>query len=164
MDKILRAFDYATNIILDKVDEVWFVIDANKAEPEVNWPGELLSHSEGMRYEDAKEVQRQHRAKILIAAMGLTEQQYLLIQLAEECAEVTQRVCKALRFGMDEVQPGQELDNAERIDQEFTDLLTVHDELVERCELLPQQPCKAKREKIAKYMDYSREQGVLVPA
>lgn len=43
--------------------------------------------------------------------------EHLLSILAEECCEVGQRVSKALRFGLDEVQPGQDLSNAERIKQ-----------------------------------------------
>jgi len=46
----------------------------------------------------------------------------LLDLLAEEPAEVIQRVCKALRFGLDEVQPGQHLTNEERILQELADV------------------------------------------
>jgi len=49
----------------------------------------------------------------------------LLTLLSEECAEVIQRVTKALRFGLDEVQPGQHLTNAERILQEFADVQAV---------------------------------------
>lgn len=49
----------------------------------------------------------------------------LLTILAEECCEVGQRVSKALRFGIDEIQPGQDLTNAERIMQEVGDLLAV---------------------------------------
>ena len=42
--------------------------------------------------------------------------------LIEECAEVQQRVTKALRFGLDEIQEGQALTNAERIAIEVGDL------------------------------------------
>lgn len=45
----------------------------------------------------------------------------LLDLLAEEPAEVIQRVCKAKRFGLDEIQPGQHLTNEERIMQELAD-------------------------------------------
>lgn len=48
-----------------------------------------------------------------------------LLVLIEECAEVAQRATKAMRFGMREVQPGQELRNDERLSHEFGDLLTV---------------------------------------
>lgn len=55
----------------------------------------------------------------------MTRQELVLNQLAEECAEVAQRVSKALRFGLDEVQPGQSLTNAERILSELVDLRAV---------------------------------------
>lgn len=53
--------------------------------------------------------------------MNRTE--HLLTILAEECVEVAQRASKALRFGLDEAQPGQPYTNAERIMIEFDDLL-----------------------------------------
>lgn len=47
---------------------------------------------------------------------------HLLDILAEECNEVAQRVSKALRFGLEEVQPGHTLTNRQRIMQEVNDL------------------------------------------
>lgn len=55
----------------------------------------------------------------------MTREENLLIQLSEECNETAQRVSKALRFGLDEIQEGQPLTNAERIIQEFNDLVAV---------------------------------------
>ncbi len=55
----------------------------------------------------------------------------LLTILAEECCEVGQRVSKALRFGVNEIQPGQPLTNAQRISEELGDLFSVVDHLVE---------------------------------
>lgn len=52
----------------------------------------------------------------------MTRTEHLLTILAEECVEVAQRVSKALRFGLEEVQPGQPFTNAERIMQEVNDL------------------------------------------
>lgn len=49
----------------------------------------------------------------------------LLTILIEECAEVQQRATKLLRFGRDEVQPGQPLSNAQRLSQELGDLEAV---------------------------------------
>jgi hypothetical protein len=37
--------------------------------------------------------------------MAINETDHLLACLAEECAEVSQRVMKALRFGINEIQP-----------------------------------------------------------
>lgn len=49
----------------------------------------------------------------------------ILTILIEECAEVQQRATKLLRFGRDEVQPGQPLSNMERLSQEFGDLQAI---------------------------------------
>lgn len=46
-------------------------------------------------------------------------QEHLLSCLAEECAEVGQCVSKALRFGLQDAQPGQPLTNLERMALDF---------------------------------------------
>lgn len=53
----------------------------------------------------------------------------LLEILAEECAEVIQRVTKALRFGVEEVQPGQPDSNSRRIGLELGDVMETVDKL-----------------------------------
>jgi hypothetical protein len=55
----------------------------------------------------------------------------LLTILGEECAEVIQRASKALRFGVEEAQPGQPYSNAERIGHELGDLVEVMDRLID---------------------------------
>lgn len=93
----------------------------------------------------------------------MNEQELLLCCLAEECAEVAQRVSKALRFGLSEVQPGQDLDNAARITGELVDLNAVLTMLMDAGALphLPMEtaPYEAKREKVRKYMAYSLGQA-----
>ncbi len=59
----------------------------------------------------------------------MTRQEHLLVILMEECAEVAQRASKALRFGLTEIQPGQALTNAQRIEYELGDLYTIHEML-----------------------------------
>lgn len=49
----------------------------------------------------------------------------LLELLVEECAEVIQRATKAMRFGLREVEPGQERDNIERMSGEIGQLRAV---------------------------------------
>jgi len=49
----------------------------------------------------------------------------LLVILIEECAEVIQRATKVLRFGIDEIQPGQEFDNTQRLSHETGDLFAI---------------------------------------
>lgn len=92
----------------------------------------------------------------------MTEQQYLLVCLMEECDEVSQRASKALRFGMEEIQPGQELTNRERLKNEIADLYACFELIFEAGEDL-EVPSKIlqKVNKIYKYARYSRELGIL---
>ncbi|MFN3943910.1 MAG: hypothetical protein ACK4K7_03125 [Allosphingosinicella sp.] len=91
--------------------------------------------------------------------------EHLLTCLSEECAEVSQRAAKALRFGLSEVQAGQGLTNAQRITDELKDLWAVAI-LCAQAGLIPYpQPSIAeidrKREKIERFMAISRAEGVL---
>lgn len=97
----------------------------------------------------------------------MTRREHLLLILAEEANEVAQRVSKALRFGCGEVQPGQELTNAERLAGEAADFLAVLEMLVdssseihaamEACE----SAIEAKKAKVEKFLTYSKECGTL---
>ena len=93
----------------------------------------------------------------------MTRQQLLLTQLAEECMEVAQRASKAIRFGIDEIQPGQELTNVERLRLEFSDLMAICDMLFyEGINLSVEQSLiDAKQAKVEKFLEYSRSLGVL---
>jgi hypothetical protein len=68
--------------------------------------------------------------------MPLTETEYLLTMLAEQCADVGRQCSRATLFGLAEIQPGQPKTNAERLTAELVDLLTVvemlHCELIEK--------------------------------
>lgn len=97
----------------------------------------------------------------------MSRSEHLLSCLAEECCEVGQRVSKALRFGLHEIQQGQPLNNAHRIIDELNDLLSVVAILIEEC-ILPDFPeeggqnlIDAKRAKIERFMAISRETGAL---
>lgn len=95
----------------------------------------------------------------------MTENEHLLLCLAEECDEVGQRVMKALRFGLDEIQPGQPLNNAQRIVEELKDLNAVAQMLWDRDVITRPDPNfqerDAKETKIAKFMEIGRQNGVL---
>lgn len=95
----------------------------------------------------------------------MNRKEHLLVCLAEECDEVGQRVAKALRFGVNEVQPGQALTNAHRITDELKDLWSVALALAMEGVIPYPQPSiaevEAKRAKIDRFMAISREQGVL---
>lgn len=97
----------------------------------------------------------------------MTREEHLLTCLSEECAEVAQRVSKALRFGLNEVQAGQPLTNAQRIAEELGDLFAVvticnDARLVPLPAGGPAEIIAAKRAKIERYFAISREQGALI--
>jgi NTP pyrophosphatase (non-canonical NTP hydrolase) len=88
----------------------------------------------------------------------MNETEYLLFVVAEECGEVAQRACKAARFGMFEVQPGQQEDNKRRIERELADLIATAELLGFK---IRDEDKTAKVEKLRKFMAYSREIGIL---
>lgn len=94
----------------------------------------------------------------------MTEQEHLLTCLMEECAEIQQRVSKALRFGLYEIQPEQEYTNKRRIMLELYDLLGVIEMLQERKTLdmfLEREHVHAKKEKVLHFLEYAREQKAI---
>lgn len=98
----------------------------------------------------------------------MSKTQYLLLKLAEECSEVAQRCSKQMQFGADEVQPGQEKNNRERLGEEFNDLLSVAKMLIEEGEIPFQtfenynEALAKKRAKIEKYYKKSQEAGLVI--
>lgn len=96
--------------------------------------------------------------------MNRTE--HLLTTLAEECAEVAQRCSKAARFGLSEVQPGQDLTNAQRILQEWYDAIAVLQMLIADGALpvpASHESVLAKKEKVERFLVYSAQCGTLTP-
>ena len=97
----------------------------------------------------------------------MDHKEHLLTCLAEECTEVGQRVAKALRFGLAEIQAGQDLTNRERIAEEWRDLYAVANILIEEGILpvhlmsIDQAQVDRKRAKIERFMTISRREGVL---
>lgn len=96
----------------------------------------------------------------------MNKTEHLLSCLAEEGSEVAHRISKALRFGLEEVQAGQKLTNAERIAYETADFLAVVEVLV-HSNLIPNpftmfDEISAKKEKVEKYLSYAREVGAVV--
>lgn len=89
----------------------------------------------------------------------MTRDEHLMTIAAEECAEVAQRISKALRFGLTEVQPGQTMTNAERIRQEYSDLAAALEMIGIGAPL--GKWMDDKRAKVEKYLAYSAELGTL---
>jgi hypothetical protein len=94
----------------------------------------------------------------------LNRTEHLLTIAAEECAEVAQRIAKALRFGLHEIQPGQTLTNAQRIMAEYHDLQAVI-EMLQDDGSLPKKyslaQIMAKMAKVEHYLKLSAECGTL---
>lgn len=96
----------------------------------------------------------------------MNRQEHLLTIIMEECAEVAQRASKALRFGLTEIQPDQDLSNAERVMVEFDDLLAAI-QMCQDANLLPSRSPErmaAKMAKVEKFLVYSEQQGTLKAA
>lgn len=96
----------------------------------------------------------------------MNRKEHLLSCLAEECAEVAQRVSKALRFGLAEIQLGQDFTNAQRIGQEFHDLLAVMEMLEDEGALNRPTDTNAierKKAKVLAFMEYAEQCGALTP-
>ena len=99
----------------------------------------------------------------------MTRDEHIRLIAMEECVEIAHRISKALRFGMNELQPGQFLNNRERIENELTDLLTTLDMAGiiqldhEGCYQIDAVGQGNKQRKIEKYLTYAREQGTLTP-
>jgi hypothetical protein len=94
----------------------------------------------------------------------MTRTELLLTVLGEECNETAQRVSKAIRFTLDEIQPGQELTNAQRIVYEFNDIVAVMEILKEEGifdKVIDRDAIEEKKIKIEKYIKYSTEMGVI---
>lgn len=94
----------------------------------------------------------------------MTRTENLLTILSEECVETAQRVSKAIRFTLEEIQPGQDLTNAQRIVYEFNDIVAAMEILQEEGvfeKVIDREAIEKKKLKIEKYMAYSKEVGAI---
>ena len=89
--------------------------------------------------------------------------EHIFMLLSEECAEVAQVVSKILRFGPDNIGPGHDQTNKERLEEEIADILGVIGLLRKENMISDIDPkkIKAKGEKIKRYMQYSKDKGTL---
>lgn len=96
----------------------------------------------------------------------MNKEKYLLVKIQEECAEVSQRAAKAIRFGLNETQNGQDKTNLERLKDELLDLMTAvvfftNETQIELISVDFENKINDRIERIKKYMNYSREIGEL---
>lgn len=92
----------------------------------------------------------------------MNQEQYYLLKLGEECAEVTQIASKISQFGMLEMCPGQPYTNAARCHMELDDLMAMIDVLNEKYGLGYEPSLdriEAKKIKVARYLQYSINRG-----
>ena len=93
----------------------------------------------------------------------MTENEYLLYKVAEECSEVAQMASKSAIFGLDETYALQDHTNAERLMHEYTDLQAVIEMLQAKgvLPLMDKSRIPEKKIKVLKYMQYSKELGIV---
>ncbi len=94
----------------------------------------------------------------------MTEQEHLLECLSEECSEVIKEVCKAQRFGLEDINPKTGVRNRTAISHELTDLIAVVDMLVDRGilvndQLFNQNDIANKKAKVEHYIEYAKQHG-----
>ncbi|MDE4297051.1 hypothetical protein PXK56_17840 [Phaeobacter gallaeciensis] len=84
----------------------------------------------------------------------------LLDLIIEECAEVIQRVTKMKRFGVKEIQPGQDFTNAERLSHELGDLSAVVQRAIDAdlvCEDSINEQIPLKHAKLDKFLQNEKD-------
>jgi len=96
----------------------------------------------------------------------LNKEDYLLVCLSEECAEVQKEVSKALRFGLDDTNPATKIKNRNSIVNELNDIFAIVDLLVDNGTLMFNEQksieqVQQKKIKLNKWMNYSREKNRL---
>ena len=86
---------------------------------------------------------------------------YILLCIAEEAMEVSQEISKSLRFGLNDTHPLYTGTIHERIERELNDLYGAI-ELLSEYDIVfnpDEKQIAAKKEKIKKYMEYSKQIG-----
>ena len=96
---------------------------------------------------------------------GMSNEQYLLNKLAEECNEVAQIALKTAQFGLSEMKPGQSLTNAQRIYEELNDVMGIlkmlNDEVIDFDYEVDSDAAYLKILKVAEFRSYSQQLGMV---
>lgn len=91
----------------------------------------------------------------------MNRDEHIKVIVGEECNEVAHRMSKALRFGLDQIQPGQPLTNRERVQEEFAHLVAVLEMIDPALTFVTPMQVSAKRERVEKYLRFAAECGTL---
>lgn len=94
----------------------------------------------------------------------MNRKEYLLVVLAEECAEVIKNTSKALRFGLDDFGPNKKETNSQQITNELADVIGIMEMLIDEGLILPpeQLAVSDKKRKVEEYIKYARNKGIIV--
>ena len=96
----------------------------------------------------------------------MNEQEYLLTVLIEECSEISQAACKALRFGLDDGYPGTTRTNRKDLSREIGDFLAIKFMLDEK-NIFDNKAINEsyilKEKRVLEFMKYSRKVECLDP-
>jgi NTP pyrophosphatase (non-canonical NTP hydrolase) len=96
--------------------------------------------------------------------------EHILTITAEECNEVAQRITKALRFGISNIEEGQPYNNLERIMHEYNDLVAMLEMLENELDggiglsdyhNHNSNSKEEKKSKVEKYFEISKQEGTL---
>ena len=93
----------------------------------------------------------------------LTEEQYLLICLIEECSELQQITSKCLRFGVNDYSPYDETKtpNWKNLAIELSHINCIIHRLIDKGIIPKDLPYDGKEERLNKFIEYSRKLGIL---
>lgn len=96
----------------------------------------------------------------------MTQTQHRLVKVAEECSEVAQRCTKGIRFGLGDIQNGQDQDNNQRLRLEMAGLVAAYNELIRHDNTFwpTEIEIDQARVKQEKYRLFSEELGMLTPS
>lgn len=97
----------------------------------------------------------------------MTREQYLLTKLAEECSEVAQRASKAIVFGINDIQSGQNKDNNTRLVEEFAHIMVYMELLREERFIIMnldymESEMDKKRKELEKWYQFSVDKGMVI--
>lgn len=151
--------DYGREEMLRRVNELSEKLA--RMETDLEQMGARLGETMWRDKEDAKRIED----ALLGLDKSLGYKQLLLIKLMEECGEVIPEISKALHFGAEEIQDGQKLTNAQRVERELADLLGVvrmlcDAGLLKWNAIFNGDAHAAKREKVLKWLEFSAERGI----
>lgn len=98
----------------------------------------------------------------------MNKTEYLLTCLAEECSEVQKNVGKALRFGLDDMDPNTKTGtNSELILEEFyhvcaiVEMLQENGDFKRHSNFFQEESINEKKRRVEKFMEYSKQKGTL---